>query len=162
MAGGSVFIKPTTMYPVGEAKVSESSVKGVPVSGRSWKLECKRKSSMAVAGKLIRKSWDDKMSAKAVHQAVKAKEKSLVDARIEEKKRKKQEREDRKKRKEQNQLKSAVYQVSLRLPSLPPSLPSSLPPLFPPFLPPSFPPSRPPFLPPSLLSSLPPSLPHAA
>ena len=78
---------------------------------------------MAVAGKLIRKSWEDKMAAKAIHQAIKSKEKSLIDARIEEKKRKKQEREDRKKRKEQNQLKSAVYQVtcSALSPFLPPS-----------------------------------------
>jgi Zn-dependent metalloprotease len=109
-----MFVKPTTMYPIGEAK-APTEVKGVPVSGRSWKLECKRKSSMAVAGKLIRKSWDDKMAAKAVHQAIKSKEKSLIDARIEERKRKKQEREDRKKRKEQNQLKSAVFQVHLMI-----------------------------------------------
>ncbi len=52
------------------------------------------------------------MAAKAIHQAIKSKEKTLIDARIEEKKRKKQEREDRKKRKETNQLKSAVFQVA--------------------------------------------------
>ena len=118
MTGGGVFVKPTTIYPVGEAKAPEGQqVKGVPVSGRSWKLECKRKSSMAVAGKLIRKSWEDKMAAKAIHQAIKSKEKTLIDARIEEKKRKKQEREDRKKRKETNQLKSAVFQVDNSCPS---------------------------------------------
>ena len=71
-----MFVKPKTSYSIGEINAdAASNIKGMPVSGRCWKLECKRKSSMAVANKQIRKPWDAKMAAKALHQAIKQKEK---------------------------------------------------------------------------------------
>jgi hypothetical protein len=85
--------------------VCVEKMQGVPVSGRSWKLEAKRKSSMIVSNKLIRtdvspyppghgwklahhtvsltklgvnEQWKQKMANKAVHKAVKDKEKALI------------------------------------------------------------------------------------
>ena len=95
-------------------KVSATPIiKGMPVSGRSWKLEAKRMSSMQVSmnSKAIRKPWEAKMAEKAVKKAIQAKQKKLIDARIEEKREKKREAEERVKRKEANRLKSTVVQA---------------------------------------------------
>ncbi|EKX44446.1 hypothetical protein GUITHDRAFT_139698 [Guillardia theta CCMP2712] len=82
----------------------------MPVSGRQWKLDCKRSSSMRVANKLIRKSWDEKMKERARDKQIKAKQDALVQARIDEKREKKRLAEERQKRKEENRLKGAVVQ----------------------------------------------------
>ena len=57
--GGTVFAKSRLSYPndkdESESATRPAQVKGMPVSGRQWKLDCKRSSSMRVANKLIRK-----------------------------------------------------------------------------------------------------------
>jgi len=115
--GGGMFVKPRISYPglkeSGEKYSMEgvTPIAGVPVSGRSWKLEAKRKSSMMVPqNKMIRKKWDEKMAEKAIQKQIKQKEKALIQARIDEKHAKKKEIEERNKRKEANRLKSSVVQ----------------------------------------------------
>ena len=87
------------------------AVKGLPVSGRSWKLDFKRSSAMVVSNKLIRKGWDRKMKEKVAKKQIQDKERKLVDERIEAKREKKRQEEERKKRKAENQLKSSTVQV---------------------------------------------------
>jgi hypothetical protein len=117
--GGGVFDKPRR-NPIGvdkidkegDAKPGAVAIKGVPVSGRVWKLDGKRKSNMfKPMNKNLRKDWEAKMAEKAVKKAVMAKQEALVQARIEERRAKRQEVEDREKRKEANRLKSSVVQA---------------------------------------------------
>lgn len=114
--GGMVFDKPRRstigVEVKGDGSGSANMIKGMPVSGRPWKLEAKRKSSMfkPMNSKNIRTSWEIKMAEKAVKHAVKAKQEALVQARIEEKREKKKEVEEREARKEANRLKSTIVQ----------------------------------------------------
>eukprot|EP00960_Hanusia_phi_P041804 755160-Hanusia_phi.AAC.1 len=112
--GGVMFAKARLSYPNDkdddEGAKRPAQIRGMPVSGRQWKLECKRSSSMRVANKLIRKSWDEKLKDRARDKQIKAKQNALVQARIEEKREKKRLAEERQKRKEENRLKGAVVQ----------------------------------------------------
>ncbi|KAJ1472600.1 hypothetical protein T484DRAFT_1914443, partial [Baffinella frigidus] len=124
--GGGKFQKPVVSYPkptdrpYGEAEMDDGAyisakqgggVKGVPVSGRAWKLDFKRSSAMVVSNKLIRKGWDAKMKEKQARKNIQDKEKKNVDERVQEKRDKKTKEEERKKRKDENILRSSTVQV---------------------------------------------------
>jgi hypothetical protein len=119
--GGGTFAKPRAFYPNegcydkdGGKKADESKdqgVAGLPVSGRAWKLECKRNSSIIAKNKLVRKSWEEKMNIKKKQETIKAKENALKQARIDEKRDKRRIQLERKAQKEANELKGAVVQA---------------------------------------------------
>lgn len=117
--GGGIFSKPRSFYPndgcydkPGEEKKERPAVvAGIPVSGRAWKADCKRSSSIINKPKLMRKSWDEKMAAKKVQQTIKAKENALKQARIDEKRDKRAKQAERQAQKEANMLKGAVVQA---------------------------------------------------
>ena len=122
--GGGTFAKPRAFYPNdgcydkrGEQTEGDASkaqgVAGLPVSGRSWKLECKRQSSIIAKSKLVRKSrtWDEKMNIKKKQGTIKAKENALKQERIDEKREKRRVQLERKAQKEANPLKGAVVQA---------------------------------------------------
>ena len=118
--GGAVFVKPSTFYPNDGAYSNKKGegindgpkpVAGVPVSGRPWKLECKRHSSIITKNSIAKKTWDQKMAEKKKQQTIKAKENALKQERIVEKREKKRLQQERKLQKEANILKGAVVQV---------------------------------------------------
>jgi len=122
--GGGTFAKPRAFYPNdgcydkdGEQAAGGASkaqgVAGLPVSGRSWKLECKRQSSIIAKNKLVRKSkaWEEKMNIKKKQETIKAKENALKQERIDEKREKRRVQLERKAQKEANLLKGAVVQA---------------------------------------------------
>ena len=118
--GGQEFAKPRTFNPNdgcynkagADAKPSKQGpIAGMPVSGRSWKLECKRSSSIISKQKMVRKAWNEKMDIKKRQQTIKAKEQALKQSRIDEKREKKRVQAERKAQKEANILKGAVVQA---------------------------------------------------
>ena len=119
--GGHTFAKPRCFYPndgcydnpedTAKSKEVPAPIRGLPVSGRPWKLDCKRSSSIITKNKLMRKTWEDKMAEKKRVQTVKAKENALKQARIDEKRDKRAKQIERAAQKEANVLKGAVVQA---------------------------------------------------
>mmetsp|Transcript_78523 Transcript_78523/g.127409 ORF Transcript_78523/g.127409 Transcript_78523/m.127409 type:complete len:202 (-) Transcript_78523:187-792(-) len=119
-SGGGTFAKPRSFGPndslyakPGEEKEAPKTlaVAGMPVSGRPWKLMCKRNSSIITKNKLAKKTWDEKMNEKKRQQTIKSKENNLKQARIDEKRDKRALQLERKAQKEANMLKGAVVQA---------------------------------------------------
>ena len=120
--GGQTFQKPSCSYPndgcYGKSKeagdaTKEQKVSGLPVSGRPWKLECKRASSIITKNSLTRKkcAWEAKEREKMRRQTIKAKENALKQARIDEKREQRERQKQRALQKEANILKGAVVQA---------------------------------------------------
>ena len=117
--GGRIFAVPRAFYPNdgsydkpgAEKEKKSAQIKGLPVSGSSWKMEVKRTSSMIKKPKMALKTWEEKMALKKVQQNIKSKENALKQARIDEKREKRQKQIERKAQKEANILKGAVVQA---------------------------------------------------
>ncbi|CAM1329227.1 CCDC86 (predicted) [Pycnogonum litorale] len=88
----------------------ERILAGVPKSGRVWKSQKKRSSSMINVNPL-RVSWNEKMKKRQEHKMVKIMETELKDAKNKEKMERRLRQEENKKRKIENSRKSEIVQV---------------------------------------------------
>merc|ERR1712043_65649 len=87
-----------------------NSVRGKPKSGRIWKSEGKKKSTL-IKVKSLHKSWTVRMKERAEKLNVKKYQNELEQVAKEEKERKRLRTEENKKRKEENALKSEIVQT---------------------------------------------------
>eukprot|EP01119_Soliformovum_irregulare_P025096 TRINITY_DN9190_c0_g1_i1.p1 TRINITY_DN9190_c0_g1~~TRINITY_DN9190_c0_g1_i1.p1 ORF type:complete len:165 (+),score=46.59 TRINITY_DN9190_c0_g1_i1:69-497(+) len=91
--------------------VPKPTPKGVPISGRTWKLEAKRASLRAGLPVKLRSDMKEKMTLKLRDQALKKKVKEIEQRKKAEREAEKKRIEDRRKRKAENAKKSAVVQI---------------------------------------------------
>ncbi|KAK8799913.1 hypothetical protein WA588_002734 [Blastocystis sp. NMH] len=86
---------------------------GVGISGRVWRKKHEQKfSQFATNGDLqIKTTWEEKQERRKQQQRAKELEKSLIQARIEQKRQKRQQIEERRVRREQNEIKSMKVQT---------------------------------------------------
>merc|ERR1712189_154759 len=86
-----------------------AEVRGKPKSGRVWKSQGKKKSTI-IKVKSLHKSWAVRTKERAEMQSIKSYEKELKDAADEAKEQKRLRTEEQKKRREENALKSEIVQ----------------------------------------------------
>lgn len=103
----------TTVPPVNteEDKATDSVPQGKAKSGKWWKPEVKRFSSVIIKSKGAKKSWDKKLEERKKLQIAKRLQQEIRDQ-VAEKKRLERERlEEKKKRHEENTKKNEIVQV---------------------------------------------------
>ncbi|KAJ3648281.1 hypothetical protein Zmor_020095 [Zophobas morio] len=88
----------------------QKTLRGKPKSGRFWKNE-KKKFSSIIKTKGIRNSFEKKQALRKELQRVKEASRAVIAAKEEEKEQKKQRRRDNLKRQEENRKKSEIVQV---------------------------------------------------
>lgn len=99
------------MFRLQNAKTSQANIiRGKPKSGRFWKNE-KKKFSSIIKTRGIRNSFEKKQALRAELKRIKEASKAIIAAKEEEKEQKKQRRRENLKRQEENQKKSEVVQV---------------------------------------------------
>jgi rRNA-processing protein CGR1 len=108
---GAVFAPPGKLSAHADARSMTVRRKGISKSGRSWRPARTKRFSSIRAVPQLRTSWDQKMKAKKMKQALQAQQKALLDADKVLRDRQRLERENKRKQRQRNIEKSVVVQV---------------------------------------------------